>query len=121
MKRSIMVFLTALLIASASGMAFAEEEKKESEQGERGGIEIEVEVGAKAWYNKMQHREPLKDLDVTSAPTLLLGPVVEVKIAHDFFVEAAYFATMSDYRMSDALRSITADRSDIDLAAGYLF
>ncbi len=116
MKRGIIVLLAALLIAATSGKALAEEEKKEGE-----GNGIEIEAGVKAWYNKMQHREPLKDLDVTSDPTFLLGPVVEVKIAHHFFVEAAYFATTSDYRMSDALRSIKADRSDIDLAAGYLF
>jgi hypothetical protein len=63
----------------------------------------------------MEHEDPLNGVNEKSDSTFLLGPVVERRFAHHFFVETAYLATAADYKVSDVFSATKADRSDIDL------
>lgn len=111
MKRFLICAAAAVLLIVGSGAAFAEE-AKESKEG------AEVEVGIKAWMNKMKRDAPAEKF--TSDSTILIGPAVEAKFQNNIFVEASYLFSASNYKADVGGTTREFDRADIDLAAGYM-
>jgi opacity protein-like surface antigen len=130
MKRIIIGVVTALLLAGTSAAVRAEEggaahaEEGSAAHAEKGGAAhaeegTEVEVGVKAWYNKLKRELPTGET-FRSNSTTLLGPAVEVKFPNHVFAEASYMASLNDYRYTDEFGAeIKTDRKDLDLAIGY--
>ncbi|HUI45071.1 MAG TPA: outer membrane beta-barrel protein [Nitrospirota bacterium] len=106
MKRVLIVIMAALLLIACSGQARAEDGTG-------------VSVGIKMWLNQWTQERPGFP-SITSDTTLLLGPALEAKYQDQFFVEASYLVTPSDYTFSDVNPSFNVDREDIDAAVGYL-
>lgn len=102
-----------VLLVVGSGTARAEE-AKESKEG------TEVEVGIKAWMNKMKRDAPTAPESFTSDSTILVGPVVEAKFPNNIFVEASYLFSASNYKADVGGTNVEFDRADIDLAVGYM-
>ena len=103
MKRIIMSIVAMMMLCS--GFAFASEG-------------VEVEAGIKMWNNKWTSEEPGIDKTKYDA-AILVGPSVEVKFPSQFFIEASYLMSVTDYESTYFIHKITADRKDLDLAVGY--
>jgi opacity protein-like surface antigen len=114
MKRILCGVFAVIVLAMGSGVARAEEEH----HGEQGHAEQGTEI---EWWNKWKRSGPE---NFTTDSTFLAGPVAEVKFPNRLFIEAAALVTTSDYKASflegEELRSVKADRHDMDLAVGYM-
>jgi opacity protein-like surface antigen len=106
MKRFLIGVAAALLLAAGSG-----ETRAEDGTG--------VQVGLKMWVNQWTQERP-GFASITSDTTMLLGPAIEGKFQNQFFVEASYLLSTSDYTFSDTAPPFNIDRQDADIAVGYL-
>ncbi len=104
MKRIIGIVVVLLVVCS--GVSFANEKDG-----------VEVEVGVKGWYNKLELKDPEAKSKFDS--TVLLGPAVEVKLPNHIFFEASYLMSLADYEFSVPFAKTEADRKDLEVAAGY--
>ena len=111
MKRIASGVVAALLFLTMSAGARAEEGKSEG---------VEVTAAVKAWMNQWKRSDPAAE-SKTSNSIILIGPAIEVEFPVGIFVEASYLTSMADYKVSEATGDIKFSRTDIDLAAGYMF
>ncbi len=107
MKRFLIGIAAAFLLIAASGRANAEEEG------------TSVQVGIKMWLNQWTQERP-GFASTTSDTTMLFGPAFEAKIQNQFFLEASYLFSTSDYTFSDVIPPFNIEREDVDVALGYL-
>lgn len=106
MKRIICSFAVLLLLVSLCSAASAAES-------------VEVSAGIKAWMNKWKRDFPDKD-SIKSKDSYLVGAFIE-GVEDNVFMEAAYSMSMPDYKFSDTGGDTQINRTDLDLAVGYLF
>jgi opacity protein-like surface antigen len=110
MKRIVSGVVAALLFLTMNGLARAEEGKAEG---------VEVTAGVKAWMNQWKQKDPVESR--TSSDVMLIGPAIEIVCPIHFFVEASYLMSLQDYKFSQVGGDIKISRTDLDLAAGYMF
>ncbi len=105
MKRIMGVVVVALLLATGSRAAAAEEST------------VEVKAGIKAWMNQWKRDTPGAE-SKKSKDSYLVGAFIE-GVENNVFMEAAYAVSMPDYKISEAGGDTTISRADLDLAVGY--
>jgi hypothetical protein len=106
MKRAYVGIMTALLLITMSGTVRAEEN-------------YGIEAGFKVWPNVWQRTIPGFG-NTSSNTTELIGPVIEKKLRKDFFIEASYLFSTSNYEISEPTGNLTYKRQDLDFDVGYM-
>ena len=99
MKKLIPVIVLAIILSF--GMAY--------------GQDVTFSVGLKTWYNDWEYELPGNTYD--SDPVLMIGPSVSIKY-DKFFGGVSLLSSIGKYEWSGG---VEADRTDIDLIAGYMF
>lgn len=103
MKKLILIIVLAILLSF--GVASGQDEA--------------YSVGVKAWFNSWELE--YGGSSETTDPTLMVGPIISIK--HDrLFGGATLLFTPDEYEWSyPGGYSVQADRTDLDLIAGYMF
>jgi opacity protein-like surface antigen len=100
-------FVAILLLLSMSGTAHSEEGTKTA-------------AGLKIWMNRWKSEQPGSE-GRTSGIGALVGWAAEAEFPNNVFVEASYLVSVSDYSFDHADVTTEVERSDVDMAIGYLF
>ncbi len=103
--RSMLIAMAAAILAAGSGIACAEESPG-------------VYAGVKTWVNDWTHEVP-GFAGITSDSAVLFGPAIEARFGEEFFAEASYLVSISDYTFPD-FQSTNFDRRDLEVTAGYM-
>ena len=99
--------IAILLLLSMSGTAIGEEGAKTT-------------AGLKIWMNQWKRERPNSE-GRTSGISALVGWAAEAEFSNGVFLEASYLVSISDYTFDNADVTTDVERSDVDVAAGYLF
>ncbi len=81
------------------------------------GQDITYSVGLKAWVNSWDIELKNYNIQDTSDPMIMIGPIVSIKKGK-LFGGLSYLVSINDYEWGG---DESSDRTDLDLIAGYMF
>ena len=77
-------------------------------------------AGLKIWMNRWKSEGPGSE-GGTSGIGALIGWAAEAEFSNNVFVEASYLVSVSDYTFDQTDVTTEVERSDVDMAVGYMF